>query len=396
MLILIFVAIQAPEHPPPIHPRDRALLRSWTSLGKPKIQDTNVSFLRRTEYVTSWASKTTRAGPTANSGVGRIARAKPRPTNADRESPEYIKSQIAMTFDKAAEKHRDTKSVKHPSKPSLKLVGAYPVIPDLDALNGVGGYIELKFGKHPSLKEWYDTRLETGILMPLDLEDDEKETRQRKMEAHIMDPAHNPKPPGEQDYDYEFFLLPNSAQSEDFKRRYDPDNLDRNDDSLYPAMGGENDGTEFQCFKYEHVRTYETVSQQGAVDLRFDETLTLSVEDGERSGRQKAAYYYPVVSRLQIDPRRNKNMAKLKFGNTEEGERPKTDLINVQITDPSEEIAGKRREWAEFNYDQEEEVNEAAAATQDDHEDGFYEPDDEVPSQQSNGGENGVAQHSQS
>ncbi|KAH0296798.1 Paf1 complex protein, partial [Aureobasidium melanogenum] len=49
-------AIMAQDPPPSLHPKDRALLKPLSALGKPTAMNNGVSFLRRTEYISSNAA----------------------------------------------------------------------------------------------------------------------------------------------------------------------------------------------------------------------------------------------------------------------------------------------------------------------------------------------------
>lgn len=349
-------AIQAPLTSLPVHPHDRALLRPLSTLGKPKFSDSGVSFLRRTEYISAYSTKGARFETgTSKALLGNAGSRQKRPRpNVDRESPEFIKTQIvAKSFDIAAANLRDSSRVAHPSRGNLKLVGAYPVLPDLEAIGDLGGFVEVKFGKHPSLKDTYDARLETALLQPIPRTHRQEAERIRLMEAHLMDPAHNPKPPGESDYDYRFFLLSNVEESQKYKHKFDPTDLMHDDDTLYPNT--KEDGSGY--FKFDHIRTYETVSQVTTMDTKFDELVALSIDDGEKSGRQKGAYYSPIVSRIHIDPRRKKNMAKKFHHIVADDEEPKLDFMKISLTDPDEESVARRQQYVEYPYgkpDQEE------------------------------------------
>lgn len=127
------LAIQAPAQPPPPHPNDRPLLRPLSTLGKPKVADPSVSFLRRTEYISSVASKVRPdSGPLRglNPAPRRpLKRPSPEP---DKDSPAYIKRKIDQSFAIAAANLKDKSRVKHPSKRNVKVVDAFPMLPDLD------------------------------------------------------------------------------------------------------------------------------------------------------------------------------------------------------------------------------------------------------------------------
>ena len=117
------------------------------SLGKPKFSDSGVSFLRRTEYISN-ASKPNRfESTTSRSLIDKTgSRNKRAPVNADKESPEYIESQAEKSFTIAANMLNSVRDIRHPGgKTNLRVLEAYPILPDLDSFPDAGGYCTIKF-----------------------------------------------------------------------------------------------------------------------------------------------------------------------------------------------------------------------------------------------------------
>ncbi|KAI0480477.1 RNA polymerase II-associated [Xylariaceae sp. FL0804] len=325
-------SIQAPAIAPPIHPHDRALLRPLQTLGKPAVAQANVSFLRRTEYISSVASKSKHeAGPLRALNPNPLKRSLKRPSpEPDKDSPVHVKRKIDQSFAVAEQNLRDKSRVRHPTKRHLKLVEAYPVLPDLEALPDAGAYVTMKFTTNPvPPSKTYDRRLLCGLFCPVDKNPAEDEAYQLAAAAHERDPANNPKPPASMNYD--FYLADSLDTAERFRQRWDVENPDRDDDGLYTRATGRGPPN----FPFPRVRGYET-SQETEVDQpdKYNEELLLSFHDDDGDGRAPAVLYYPVIQRSTIKPQRTKNIART-IGYAD-GEERVTDEIEVTIGEPNE------------------------------------------------------------
>lgn len=339
------IAIQAPIHPPPVHPRDRALLTSLASLGKPKVDQAGVSFLRRTEYISNAAGKN-RFESTTSRGLIANTQARPSrrvPVSASKENPQFIKEQVEQSFKTANVMLKDRNRVRHPSKKHLELVDSYPLIPDLSAFSDVGGYVVIKFVANPvPPSSTYDKRLESGLLRPVALSPDEEAAQRAKMAAHDLDPEHVPMPetPG----NYEFYLVEKAEHVKNLKRRFDVHDPERDNDELYPESSG---------FPYKRIRAYETEKASGGgADRKYDEEVAIAVNDGKDGAHQKAAYYYPVLQRLTIKPQRNKNIARHKLapGSQPWEEEETVDVLHVEIQSPTEKEKLLRGQYTKDPY----------------------------------------------
>ncbi|KXJ94521.1 RNA polymerase II-associated [Microdochium bolleyi] len=348
-------SIQAPLQAQPIHPHDRHLLRPLATLGKPNVSEPSVSFLRRTEYISSIVSKArpdaSLRGLNSNPLQRQAKRASPEP---DKDSPAYVKRKIDQSFVAAAANLKDKSRIRHPTKRNLKLVEAYPLIPDRDAFPDSGAYVTIKFSNNPvPASTTYDTRLLSSILRPIEKSEAEEAAYQAAAEAHEQDPENNPKPPTSMNYD--FFLSDSSIGADKFRKMFDVDNPDRYEESLYTHTSDSG-----PYFQFSRLRAYET-SKETDLDheRKYDEEVILSYEDGSGRG-QKAVYYYPVMQRSTIKPQRTKNIHRTIPGVAQEDEQI-IERLDVTVTDPDEETKADMERFKENPYSYEEEDAEDAA-----------------------------------
>jgi RNA polymerase II-associated factor 1 len=342
-----------------LHPHDRALLRPLSTLGKPKAGDAAVSFLRRTEYIASVDSKS--KGGSAlrslnNSSANRRApkRKSPEP---DRDSPAYVKRKIDQGFSLAQENLKDRTRVRHPTKRNLKLVDAFPLLPDLEAFPDSGSYVTIRFANNPVPKSsTFDKRMLHGIFKPIEQTDAEIEAHKLAEDAYAEDPEHNPKPNNEMNY--EFYLASSSSAAKSFSERFDVENPDHDDDTLYTQQGPEGGH-----FDFNRVRAYE-VEKETMLDhlTKYDMEvlLTLNKEDSELY--QKAAYFYPIMQKSTIRPQRTKNIART-IGLSQEEEQA-IDQLRVTVVDPPEDTANAMAQFKidPYNFaaeDEEQQVEQA-------------------------------------
>lgn len=349
------IAIQAPAQAPPPHPHDKALLRSIQQLGKPKTDNAAVSFLRRTEYISS-ASKAQGASPLRALNANPARRQLKRKTSPepDRDSPAYVKRKIDQSFAITEQNLKDRTRVRHPTKRNLKLVEAYPLLPDLEAFPDSGAYVTIKFLTNPVGKSSkYDSRLLNGVFKPIERSEAEEAAIQGAREAYEQDPQNNPKPADSMHYD--FYLNETESSGKKFRQKFDVDNPSRDDDSLYTHKH-DVEG----CFQFNRLRAYET-AHESELDHRtkYDEELIIAFNDDDTSLHQKAAYYYPVMQRSQIRPQRTKNIAR-KIGIADEDEQI-IDQLDITIDEPSDEIKEQSERFKRDPYGLEDEEQEEVA-----------------------------------
>ena len=368
-------AIQAPLNPPPVHPRDRALLRPLKSLGQPKTETAGVSFLRRTQYTADEANRTRIESNTSRNLVNSTLK-KRRPTDASKDEPINILRSAIKGFDIAypedAYRGPDTsqnirgaaptpaeveawKNPKHPTNSQLILSDTYAVLPDLDALTDSVGYMVVKFAGNPTNSiDAHDERMDVAMLHPIDLSPGVLAELHAKAAAHEANPLHNPAP-GPPAYNYELFIPPDQLTARNVKKKFNIDDPEKDDPKLYTNTAK---NARHDSFRFNHLRVYDTGLQSSTIEHPYKEVaLALHDPDLEQqmasvkmaenvpsSDRlKKAIYYYPVISKTQLKPRRNQNLAQLGLaGRTVEDEGEKIDAVDLVIRD-SDEAEGLRR-----------------------------------------------------
>ena len=347
------IAIQAPLATPPVHPKDKNLLRPLAELGKPALNPAGYSFLRRTEYISSDAKARAEANANAVKNTGKpLATSKSRkPIDASKEDPVNILRSTVKGFDIANPEDAYTgpdtttnirgamptaaeidawKRPKHPSKPDVKLLDFYPLKPDPDAVTDSGAYMITKFAGNPTpVTEARDTRMDVGILYPRELAPDT--------------------------YNYEFFLPANEAATKNIIKKLDVNDAACDDPALYTDKAPDGSGV----FKFDFFRTYEPGRGSTRGDQQYRE-VALALHDpkldrqmektGESAARDniinpldKGAYYYPVLSKVQLKPRRNKNLVHLGLASqVTEDEGQKFDGIRLTVREPDDGERAKR------------------------------------------------------
>jgi RNA polymerase II-associated factor 1 len=326
------LAIQAMPAPPPLHPADRALMRPPNALGKAASNSAGISFLRRTEYTTSYTKGGSQFESSNSSNTIKKISKRRRQVNLSEDHPTNIAKHIMKGFDlaypedaytgldnannlRAAEiSPEDKQAWKFPVHPGgdkkLQLMESYPLLPDWDAIPDTGSYMMYKFMAPPSNKGTYDPRLDVALLRPAGQTIDDYNRYQQDLEAYNADKTGTvPKPRAR--YHFEFFLPPDKEKVPSIKRNFstfDPDN----EDEISFDRGQDDEGRPRKCFKYENIRTYETAQQTGDMDDAYGDTVALALHDPEvhnegqlrNTKLQKAAYFYPIQQRTGIKPRR--------------------------------------------------------------------------------------------
>lgn len=342
------IAIQAPSKAPPIHPNDRPLLRPLATLGKPQASGTSVSFLRRTEYISN-ANTTSKVSPfhrqPSRTGTG----AGPRPPKRKSPEPEAgtpaaIRRKIEKGFEAARANLKDLNRIRHPTKSAtaknkgLKVVEAFPILPELGAFPDSGAYVTYKFAHAPmsNSKEGYDRRLETSILKFTELTPD----YEKLLKAYERDPVNNPKPL--QQHAYELYLPKNLEVADKFRPAFDMNNPNR--DEVLGDVAAE------YLWARSYVATIE--AEHDHVD-KYSEEIALSLDKDN-----KTAWYYPIMQRSRMEPpRRILHKAEQREGKVVVAGR------DFSIQDPSEEFRKRSENWGKeprFNVEVVADPEEAA------------------------------------
>lgn len=355
----------APENPPPLDAADLPLLMTVEQLKNPAPKDSNVSFLRRTQYI----STGNRAPNTPNVGTPKARpRQQPQP-KISHDDPVYIKKYLQKGFDIAYpnSKHtgEDTASrIKgltptkaeldawahpvHPDNPKLKPVAFYPVLPDLQGFADPGGYVQFKFDKPPIPGDGgkRDKRMDVSILQPSAPDDRICQDHATKTSLHKTNPELYPDP-GPVPWDYDLFLPEKKESTQDIAASLDQSNPNRDDRNLYTHEGP--DGAKYH--QYNRIRTYATSSQTLSVDekqrdlaLAFYDPAELKgdeLENGEP--RQKGAYYYPILGKTRLTQDRARNIAGAGLGSARvQAKEDQVDQIQLVVRDPDEAETYKR------------------------------------------------------
>lgn len=358
------VAIMAPENPPPVDPADLPLLTTLDQLRNPAPKNTNVSFLRRTQYISAGQLS---VGSMRATPIRPKPRNQPEKVNVSRDDPTYIKKYIQKGFDIAypQSKHtsEDTPSrIKghtptkaeldawahpiHPDNPKLKPIGFFPVLPDLQGFPDPGGFVQFKFDKAPlqGISGRRDERMDVAILVPSAPEERVCQEHATKTTLHKTNPNLYPDP-GPIPWDYDLFLPEKKGTAKKIKNSLKISNPGRDDEDNYT-----NEGPDRQKFhRYDRVRTYATSSQTLITEQKQrDIALTLfdpakASEKGVQRLTQRGAYYYPILGKTRLKPERARTIAQAGLAPTRpKAKEDQVDQIQVVVRDPDEAEVYKR------------------------------------------------------
>ncbi|OJJ01124.1 hypothetical protein ASPVEDRAFT_166605 [Aspergillus versicolor CBS 583.65] len=346
-------AIMAPENPEPIDPADLPLLLTLDQLKNPAPKNSNVSFLRRTQYIS--------AGIRAPDGPKVTAiRPKSRIDKKSQDDPTYIKKYILKGFDIAYpdSKHvgEDTSSqIKglaptkletdawaqpvHPDNPKLKPVGYYPLLPDLQGFPDPGGFVQFKFDKAPVQGSGgkRDERMDVAILLPSEPEERVAQEYATKKSLHKSNPNLY-QDPGPVPYDYDLFLPEKKDSVKNVRNSLHLSNPDRDNEDLYTNEGADN----MKFHRYDRARTYATTAQAlGNPQKQTDIAMALhdpaEAKDNTTTPTQKAAYYYPIIGKTRLKPERARTIAQAGLAPTKpKSKEDQVHQMQVVARDPEE------------------------------------------------------------
>ncbi|KAK1067954.1 hypothetical protein LTR74_006046 [Friedmanniomyces endolithicus] len=338
-----------------LHPADKALLKPLSALGKANATGSGVSFLRRTEYTASQGPQHFASNTSKDMMRLRNDPKRRKLNTVDKEDPVNIIRNIVKGFDIAhpsdAYKGEDsTTNIRgapvtdadakawttptHPTNPSLRLLDTYPVLPDHEALCTAVAYMVVKFQSNPLSADSYDPRLDTAMLRPLE-NPRTSALHQRRLDDWNASDKSKPEPTHE--YDYEYFVPADAAAVRNIKRKFDVADAENEDPELYTEdlpEGG-------RGFRYDRLRTYETYNQHGHPSDHYNDSVALALHDpemevGGEEGRRlgvKAAYYYPIIQRTALRPKRKGRQAAAVLGPEED----RVDVLNLRVRAYGEE-----------------------------------------------------------
>jgi hypothetical protein len=356
-----------PENPPPVDPADLSLLIPLEQLRNPVPKNANVSFLRRTQYISSGL----RGSDNVKSILGR-GRNKPQAEKLKMlDDPIYVKKYIVKGFDIAhpESKHVGEDTVQrikghpttkaeldawvnpvHPDNRKLRPVGFYEILPDLQGFPDPGGFVQFKFDKAPlpAASGKRDERMDVGILLPSAPEERVCQDHAAKVALHKANPNMYPDP-GPIPWDYDLFLPEQKGSAHKVKDSLQLGNSDRDDEDLYTHEGTE--GNKFH--RYDRIRTYATSAQTLNTDQKqrdialtlFDPTEAVKSRPGVSFHLpQKAAYYYPILGKTRLKPERSRKLAQagLAASQGSSTKEEQVDQMQVVVRDPNDAELYKR------------------------------------------------------
>lgn len=349
----------ASENPEPIDPADLPLLLTLDQLKNPAPKNSNVSFLRRTQYIS--------AGIRAPDGPKvTTIRPKSRLDKKSQDDPTYVKKYLLKGFDIAYpdSKHvgEDTPSqIKglaptkletdawaqpvHPDNPKLKPVGYYPLLPDLQGFPDPGGFVQFKFDKAPVQGSGgkRDERMDVAVLLPSEPEERVAQEYATKKALHKSNPNLY-QDPGPVPYDYDLFLPEKKDSVKNVRNSLHLSNPDRDNEDLYTNEGADN----MKFHRYDRARTYATTSQAlGNPQKQTDIAMTLydpaEAKDNNTTPTQKAAYYYPLIGKTRLKPERARTIAQAGLAPTKpKSKEDQVHQMQVVARDPEELEVYKR------------------------------------------------------
>ncbi|KAJ9625219.1 uncharacterized protein PV06_01103 [Exophiala oligosperma] len=348
-------AIMAPEIQPVLDPADHALMLSYDQL-KSQGAKNNVSFLRKTQYMT--ASQMARANDPLMRSTARARKpeTKPVPPPVVRDDPENIKRHIQKGFDLAypdsipynppeakanpitAQEREAWNNPVHPDNPRLKPVEYYPILPDLDATTDLASnWWALKFEKPPlpPVRGRRDDRIDLGLLMSTENTAEIAKWRAKKKAFDEHPELY--EDPGQEPYMWSLNIPKQPDSTSRLRKIFDDSNPAKDDPSLYaPLLEESADGS--QRLPFERVRVY-TSATQNTVDPRRIMAVSLISQDklqpDSRLHKQgNAAYYYPIIERVRMKAdRANLNKA-TRMHDEDDEELPVPDQLMVMFGEP--------------------------------------------------------------
>ncbi|KMW66763.1 hypothetical protein BDDG_11715 [Blastomyces dermatitidis ATCC 18188] len=380
-------AIMAPENPLPVDPADLPLLMTLDQLRNPAPKNSNVSFLRRTQYIAAGVAArgvdgNLKAAPLMAPSSVKSSPAAAKAAKLSRDDPIHVKKYIQKGFDIAypESKHKgeDTPSrIKglpatkaeidawanptHPDNPKLKPVGFFPIIPDLGGFPDPGGFVQFKFDKAPiqAAQGRRDERMDVGILVPSAPEERVCQEHASKTALHKANPSLYPDP-GPIPWDYDLFLPERQGTAPQIKNSLNVCNSHRDDAENYTHEATGSDETPLKYHRYDRIRTYATSLQQLNPEQKYKDVALVLFDPAEAAAeestykssstttiphrlKQKAAYYYPILGKTRLKPERARTIAQAGLAPTRpKAKEEQVHQIQVVVRDPDEAEEYKR------------------------------------------------------
>ena len=321
----------APEILPVLDPADHALMLTPEQLRNQNTKNLNVSFLRKTQYMSSQNARTNDPLMRSNARAARPINhaANGRQPQLARQDPLNIKRHIQKGFDLAypdstiegqgaiptAAEREAWQTPTHPDNPRLKPVAFYPIKPDLDGFTDDQAYTSLKFDKAPlpAISGRRDDRLDVSFLRVIEPEK-ESTVWKARFDAWEKNPDLYDHP-GSAPYQYELHIPRPSGSVPLIKKILNDADPAKNDESLYEGLWH---GTDEPALDYIKSRSYGT----GVTDFtRLARFMALSLFDADAEAdlvpphsrlkpQGTGAYIYPISKRLKLRAERGTSKSK--------------------------------------------------------------------------------------
>lgn len=325
--------IMAPEVPPLLDPADQELLKSINQI-KSETAASSISFLRKTQYLSTSATRTTNASDlfTKNSRSRQPVERKAVESPVNRDEPENVKRHVQKGFDlaypgsvpyndesvkgiprTAAEKAAwDTP--KHPSGNSkITVVDKFPVLPDFEAINDEGGvWHRMKFDKPPigAERNRRDDRIDVATFQTVPNEALMAEW-QAKKDAFEQDPD-NYEDPGPEPLIW-VMATPTSSDVTSIRKHLFDGHPDKDDPTVVQPLLKQSASKQMRI-EFERKRVFHSVTQQ-MVDPRRLFALGLYDPNSKKNtmppseakkAQESAAYFYPIADNVRFKADRSK------------------------------------------------------------------------------------------
>jgi len=353
----------APEIQPVLDPADHALMLTPDQLKNQNSKTSNVSFLRRTQYMTSQNARANdplmRTNARTSKATNKSSLSNPQFARDDKENiTRYIQKGFDIAYPESVpynppeakatpstDAERDAwRNPVHPDNARLKPVDFYPILPDFDAYTDVGGYVSVKFDKPPlpALHGQRDDRVDVALLS--------KETNEALLPAWTARKAafdQNPKlyeDPGEPPALWSYCVPELKDSASRIRKILNDADPDKDDPSLWEGL---NDHDSEQRIAYQRIKTYPIYKQETVNSSRFMALSLFNPATAHGNSRLKpygkAAYYYPVEQRLRMRADRGKLGRASQAINVDENTTDASfDVITLGITELSPNVAQSR------------------------------------------------------
>lgn len=323
-------AIMAPERPPILDPADQELLLSVDQIKKQSAGN-NVSFLRKTQYLSTSGS---RSADPFTKNVRPRQPTDPKPSApVDRDDKENVRRHVQKAFDIAypesvpyndtevrtlpkapAEKDAWEKPLHPSGNPNIRPIDYYPVLPDFEATTDEGGTFQrIKFDK-PPLPAYHgkrDDRVDVATFQTLPNEALEPEWR-AKLEAYESNPELY-EHPGPEPHTFVMAVPVDPAHVPLVRKFLYDGHPDKDDPSVYSPMLADSLSGQKRV-PFERKRVYKSNKQEvvdqrrsfavGLFDPNSSKNMMPPSEAKQRQG--KAAYYYPIAETIRLKSDRSK------------------------------------------------------------------------------------------